>query len=498
MQNLLSLIRLLFILSISAFALLSCADIQKDALRFGLASMPVTLDPRFATDAASARINRLLYRRLVDFDESSMPVEDLAAWNRITPAHYRFVLGEHGRQFSDGTYLNAKDVKATYEYILDANNASPHRISLSHIRKIKAVDDDTIDFYLTRADPLFPGRLIIGIVPQQLINAQHPFNRQPAGSGPFKLLSWPDSTRLQLIRLADNQRVEFIHVQDPTVRVLKILRGEIDMMQNDLPPELVTYLTKQPDLQLQKGAGSNFVYLGFNMNDETAGRLKVRQAIAHAIKREEIIKYVLGGAAHTANTLLPPDHWAGHPGLVSYPYDPDESRRLLREAGYTENNSPHIIYKTSSDPFRLRLATIIQQQLAEAGIQVELRSYDWGTFYGDIKTGNFQMYSLMWVGIKIPDIFHYVFHSGAVPPQGANRGRFISEIADKLIESAEASDAVADQARQYRELQEYLLKQLPYVPLWYEDHVFISRKDVTGYKIAKDGNYDGLISVHRQ
>jgi len=491
-------IRTLFFLTVVILALTSCSDTRKDTLRFGLASMPVTLDPRFATDAASERINRLLYRRLVDFDESSMPVADLATWNKLSPTHYRFVLGDNGRQFSDGTHLEARDVKATYEYILDANNASPHRISLSHIEKIEAIDDNTIDFYLTRADALFPGRLIIGIVPYNMIEQQHPLNRQPVGSGAFRLLSWPDSTRIELARLADGQHIEFIHVPDPTVRVLKLLRGEIDMLQNDLPPELVTYLGQQRDLHVQKGAGSNFVYLGFNMDDETVGRLEVRQAVAHAIKRSDIIKYVLGNAAHTANALLPPDHWAGNPDIPTYMYSPDLARGLLHKAGYDEKHPPHIVYKTSSDPFRLRLATIIQQQLAEVGIEVELRSYDWGTFYGDIKAGNFQMYSLMWVGIKIPDIFHYVFHSSAVPPQGANRGHFISRIADELIETAEADDDIVDQAEHYRELQEYLHEQLPYVPLWYEDHVFISRNDVSGYKIAKDGNYDGLKDVHRQ
>ena len=173
----------LILLPVCLLALLSCTNIQKNTLRFGLSSMPVTLDPRFATDAASARINRLIYRRLVDFDEASMVAPDLAAWRKISPTHYRFVLGEGGRQFSDGTRLDAKDVKATYEFVLDVNNASPHRISLSHIRQIVAVDDDTIDFFLDKTDTLFPGRLIIGIVPEHLIKGQHPFNKQPVGSG---------------------------------------------------------------------------------------------------------------------------------------------------------------------------------------------------------------------------------------------------------------------------------------------------------------------------
>jgi peptide/nickel transport system substrate-binding protein len=224
------------------------------------------------------------------------------------------------------------------------------------------------------------------------------------------------------------------------------------------------------------------------------GQLAVRQAIAYALDREAIIHYVLGDAARPASALLPPDHWAGNPAIPQYPYDPDHARALLKAAGYGVVG-PHIVYKTSNDPFRIRLATIIQQQLAEVGIAVDLRSYDWGTFYGDIKTGRFQMYSLSWVGIKMPDIFRYAFYSKSVPPAGANRGHYASAVADHLIDAAQAVTEPAQEAGYYRQLQLYLWQQLPYVPLWYEDHVFVARRAIQGYTLARDGNYDALENV---
>ena len=124
----------------------------------------------------------------------------------------------------------------------------------------------------------------------------------------------------------------------------------------------------------------------------------------------------MGKSARQAEALLPPEHWAGNSDLVSLDYNPDKSRRLLAQAGYNDSSPLRIIYKISNDPFRLRLATIIQSQLKSVGIEVEIRSYDWGTFYGDIKEGRFQMYSLSWVGLKIPDIFYYIFHSKSIPP----------------------------------------------------------------------------------
>lgn len=476
--------------------LLSCGQTREEGvLRFGLTAMPVTLDPRFATDAASSRINRLLYQRLVNFDAAYRPVPALAEWRRESPGHYRFLL--KAAQFSNGEPLTARDVEATFAYILDARHASPHRMALGSIARMEVVDARTIDFHLDKPDPLFPGRLGIGILPAPLIAASHPFNRQPVGSGPFTFESWEEGARLRLRRRRDGQAFEFIKVHDPTVRVLKLLRGEIDMVQNDLPPELVNFLRDEEGIQVVTGAGSNFAYLGFNMGDEVAGDVRVRRAIAHALDREAIIRHVMGSAARPAISLLPPDHWSSDPSLQPLPHDLQRARRLLAEAGYAEDRPVRLVYKTSSDPFRLRLATIIQHQLAQAGIEVTLKSYDWGTFYGDIKAGRFQMYSLMWVGIKLPDIYRYVFHSSAIPPAGANRGRFVSPAADRLIEAAEAGLSLEQQAQYYGRLQAYIQQQLPYVPLWYEDHVFVARAGIKGYRIARDGNYDSLVNVYR-
>ena len=162
--------------------LTGCGEPSHATLRFGLASAPVTLDPRFATDATSARIDQLLYRHLVDFDQHFEPVPDLASWRQLAPDHYRFTLGADGRRFHDGSRLTAADVKATYDYILDPAHASPHRETLAMIRDIRVMNDDTVDFYLSAPDPLFPGRLEIGILPAKQIAAGRAFNHDPLGS----------------------------------------------------------------------------------------------------------------------------------------------------------------------------------------------------------------------------------------------------------------------------------------------------------------------------
>jgi len=284
-------------------------------------------------------------------------------------------------------------------------------------------------------------------------------------------------------------------VSDPTVRTLKLLAGEIHLIQNDLPPELVTYVSTRPSISLRQEQGSNFAYLGFNHQDPVVGQELVRKAMAYAINRPTIIQYVLGGRARPAQFLFPPDHWLGTSQIEGYRYDPVRAKALLQQAGFNDEKRPSLIYKTSTDPFRLRLATIIQDQLQQVGIDVSIHSHDWGTFYGDIKTGRFQMYSLAWVGLKTPDIFRQAFHSQSTPPVGVNRGRYADPITDQLIVDAEHASERTAQLAFYGALQARLLDQLPYVPLWYEDHFALSTTAIRGYVLKSDGNYDGLLHV---
>lgn len=466
----------------------ACDKNQNETIiNFGLESAPVTLDPRFATDAASTRINRLIYRGLIDFDANLQPKPDLATWKELSPLHYRFTL--QAAEFQHGKPLTAADVKATYDYILQPQHASPHREALSVIAEIVTIDDNTVDFILSQSDNLFVGRLGMGILPHDLIANQHKFNVEPVGCGAFSFVQWRHE--LQLQRRNDQQLVQFIEVKDPTVRVLKLLRQELDIIQGDLSPELITWLEKQANLNIERRQGNNFAYMGFNLRDEITSNLLIRKAIAHAINREEIINYVLGNAARPANSILPQQHWAANTNLIDYAYDPQLATKLLHQAGYTELN---LSYKTSTNPLRIRLATVIQHQLKQVGINLHIQTYDWGTFYGDIKSGAFQSYSLMWVEVKMPDIFEYVFHSRSMPPQGANRGYYVNAQVDAWIDQAKSQlNTQTQQIELYQAIQQQIHADLPYVPLWYEDYILVTSDKINGYDLSTGGNYDRLI-----
>ena len=137
----------------------------------------------------------------------------------------------------------------------------------------------------------------------------------------------------------------------------------------------------------------------------------------------------------------------------------------------------------------------MKSQLAKVGIDLEIQSLDWGTFYGDVRKGRFQLYSLSWVGLKLPNIFRHAFHSESVPPNGANRGRYRQPRVDELIQEAEFSDNQSSHMEIYQALNERLMYDLPYVPLWYEDQLLVMRDAVVGYSTDVDGSFDALENV---
>ena len=482
---------------ILALFISACEKPSPQHIRFGLSSAIVTLDPRFATDATSSRLCRLIFDSLVRFDEAFRPVPSLATWRRETPTRYVFALRNDG-QFHDGSPLTAADVVATYRSILDPATASPHRGSLSLIEKVYAIDEKNVAFELSRSDPLFPGLLTIGVLAKKQLAEKTNENSQVVGSGKFRVLGDWNDKRVSLERLSDGQEVHFETIRDPTVRALKLINNETDVLQGGLAPEIVAWLGQKEGITSHRYAGTTFTYVGLNLRDPYLSQQKIREALALAINREDIAKHLFAGRARLANSIFTPEHWVYHDALSEISHNPDKAKTLLRELGYGPENPLRLTYKTSSDLFRLRVASVLQDQLAAVGIEIDIQSFDWGTFYGDIKAGRFQLYSLSWVGLKLPDIFRYVFHSQSTPPGGANRGRYNSSRIDRLIENAEQVESLEEKAAIYREIQNQLLLDLPYIPLWYEDHTVVVRNEIEGYTVGLDGNYDALANVQRR
>ena len=227
---------------------------------------------------------------------------------------------------------------------------------------------------------------------------------------------------------------------DATVRVLEFKKGTLQLLQNDIEPDTVSWLEKKTDAIIESHQGTTFQYVGINLTHPILKHQKVRQALAYAIDRDRIIRYLLKGQAMPANGLLSPLHWAYNETVPHWPYDPARAKQLLDEAGFTDPDGDgpkarfRLSFKSTNIDLRRRIAEAIKEQLREVGIDLEIRTYEWGTFYSDVKKGNFHLFSLAWVGILDPDIYYNIFHSTSVPPNGDNRGRYSNPVVDDLLE----------------------------------------------------------------
>ncbi len=468
----------------------------------GLEASPTNLDPRLATDAYSERIGQLIFSKLVRIGPNLEVIGDLAQrWENPTPTTFRFYLTP-GVTFHDGQPLTARDVAYTFGWIMDPKNGSPHRAAYDQISAINVVDDVTIDFVLKTAHAPFLINMARGIVPAHL-GDQDGYRDLPVGSGPFKLTRFTPGEAVELAAFESYKggapaikTLVFKIMPEDSVRLLALKKGDIQFLLNGLSPDAVELLEKDPSLVVEHGPGTNYSYLGFNMNDPMLSRLKVRTAIAHAIDRDRIIAALYRGQARPATGMLTPEHWAYEPQVARYAFDPDKARALLDEAGLPDPEGPQprfsLTYKTSQNELTRRIGEVLQQQLAQVGIEVTVRSYEWGTFYADIKKGNFQLYTLSWVGISEPDIFHYVFHSASTPPDGANRGRFADARVDELVEQGRTTLDRAARKRIYSEVQQILARQLPYVSLWHPESVLVRSAHLHGFTLTPTGDYFSL------
>lgn len=473
------------------------------SLVVGFETAPTTLDPRFATDEKSALVSDLLYQGLTRRDMRGDHVPDLAAsWDTPTPTRWIFHLRRHFR-FHDGSPLTAADVKATYESVLAPTTASPKRESLAVIDTIETLGDHTVAFTLHEPFPPFLEATGLGILPAAAIAAGT--RNVTIGCGPFRLRHFARDNQIVLAAVTEHPDgrprlpgIVFRIVPDDTVRALELSRGALHLVQNAVDPDMLRWLRRQDHLVIDSVPGSTFHYLGLNLHDRQLRRTAVRRAIAHAIDREAIIRHVLNGEAEPASGLLWPGHWAYAADIPTYPYDPGRARALLDRAGAPDPDGDgpqprfRLLYKGSTLHSRRRFAEVLQEQLGRVGIALDLRAYEWGTLYADIRRGNFQIYALAWVGVGDPDIYFSLFHSSMVPPQGNNRGGYQDRALDALLERGRRIADTAARRETYVAVQRHVAASLPVIPLWWTPTIVVRTRRLEGFVPHPDGSLVSL------
>ncbi len=495
----------LFSLIVCSLTFLSLSCSQKpdpDTLVMLIESSPTNLDPRVGVDAQSERIDNLLFDDLLSRGDNLDVAPGLAErWEVPDPLTYVFHL-HHGVKFHDGRPLTSRDVKWTFDSLLQGRVRSTKAAVYRFVDHIDAPDDYTVTFHMKEPSATLLWNLsdgAIGIVP---FGSGSEITAHPIGSGPFKFVSSETDKEVTIARYEDYwgekaklARVRFAVVPDATTRALELRKGSGDATINSLTPDTVLTLERDPSLAVERAPGTVLAYLGFNLRDPILRDVRVRQAIAYGLDRKPMIEYLWGGQAQVARSILPQQSWAYNGTVPAYDHDPAKARQLLDAAGYPAVNGVrfHLTMKTSTDENTRLMVAVMQQQLREIGVALDIRSFEFATFFADVTHGVFQLYGLRWIGgNEDPDIFEYAFHSAKFPPNGANRGFYSNPQVDSLIDQARREVDPAVRKQSYAQVQSILAEELPYIDLWYLDNVLVHNKRVRHLRLNPAGNYDFL------
>jgi peptide/nickel transport system substrate-binding protein len=490
----------LWLLSLS---FLSCAQApDPNTMVMIIESSPTNLDPRVGIDAQSERIDELLFDALLTRDEHLNVQPGLAErWDIPDPLTYVFHL-HPGVTFHDGRPLTSRDVKWTLDSLLQAKIRSTKSAAYRFIDHIDAPDDLTVIFHLKEPNSTLLWNLsegATGIVPNGSLDE---LTRQPVGSGPFKFVSAEQDKEIIIAR-NDNywgtkprlSRIRFTIVPDATTRALELRKGSADAAINALTSDTIVALQREPNLQIDRAPGTVLSYLAFNLRDPTLRDVHVRQAIAYAVDRAPLLQYIWRGFAQPAQSILPRQSWAYDENVATYPHDPERARQMLDAAGYPAHGGIrfHLTMKTSTEESTRLMAAVWQQQLRDVGIALDIRTFEFATFFADVTSGAFQLYSLRWIGgNEDPDIFEYAFDSKRFPPKGANRGFYSNPRVDTLIDQARQEIDQNKRKKLYNEVQELLARDVPYINLWYFDNVLVHNRRLHNATLNPSGNYDFL------
>ncbi len=448
-----------------------------------------------------------MYDNLLALDDQLKVVGGLAAsWEQTDPLTYIIHL-RHGVKFHDGHELTAADVVYTFGCFIDPKFISPRKGAYRTLDHVTAIDPYTVRFTLKEPFGSFPIQLVMPVVPN---GAGPELRDHPVGTGPYRFVSAAVDDHVELTAFRDyfrgapaNDGVVLKVVPDEIMRALELRKGTIDMVVNDLSPDVIHQLEAERSVAIAESPGTDYAYIGINMRDPVLKDKRVRYALGYAIDRQAIVDHLRRGLARPAVGILPPASWAFDPGVFQFTHDPAKARALLDEAGYPDPDGDgpeprlRLSLKVSTNEFIRLQAAVIQQDLKAVGIDLDVRSYEFATMYADVLKGNFQLFTLQWVGVSDPDMLRRVFHSKQMPPNGFNRGYYDNPQVDALIDAAMAATTDEERRRLYSSAQRAIAEDAPYISLWYKTNVAVSRTNVEGVTLTPSADFTFLRNVSK-
>ncbi|HSJ16199.1 MAG TPA: ABC transporter substrate-binding protein [Longimicrobiales bacterium] len=475
---------------------------------------PVTNSSYYTTQI----INYGLFTPLIQYDADLEPEPWLAeSWELHGDTGVTFRL-RSDVTWHDGQPVTAHDVLFTFELAKDPETASLLGTAfLADVASASVADDHTISFRFARPHaqaledfwwPPLPRHLLQDVPALELTNA--PFNRQPVGSGPFRFGEWRANERLVLVRNPDfpaalggpaaPERLVFRIVPEAGTLLTELFTGGVHV---DIPvlPEQVAQIESNSSATLLSFPGTTVYFIGWNNEKPPFNDARVRLAMAHAIDREEIIQALLHGQGEIATSTIPP--WSPvHPGDVRPPaFDRARAGQLLDEAGWTDRNGDGIrenaagrpltfTMMSSDDPLRRAVVEVLQNQLRQAGANVDVRVMEFQTMLAAHKERNYDAVFTNWVldNFQVAGSAFSLFHSSqADVPLSTNRSGTRSPALDRLIErGARATDPDAQRAA-WREFTELVQREQPVTFMFWLAELAAVRDEVQGVEMDPRG-----------
>lgn len=475
-----------------------------------------TLDPAIGYDWQNWSIIKSLFDGLMDYRPGTTELTpDLAESFEVSEdgLTYTFHLRD-GVTFHNGRELVAGDVKYSIERVVNPETRSPGAGFYSSIEGfdavtsgestelggIEVVDDRTVRFHLTRPDAPFLHKLALNfahVVPREAVEEYGAdFGRHPVGTGAFRFGEWVSGQRLVLESNPDYyredlpklDRIEFQFGLEPLVALLRLQNGEVDIAGDGIPPAKFLEIMGNPDYEnnIVQGDQLQTSYLTLNTRVEPFDDLRVREAVNMAINKDRIVRIINGRATPTGQ-VLPPLMPGYEEGFEGYPYDPEAAREILAEAGYPDGFST-VLYAMNTDP-QPRIAQAIQADLAEIGVDVELRTLAQANVIAAGGTeGEAPMVwsgGMAWIAdYPDPSNFYWpILGCEAASPGGWNWSWYCNE---ELEQMAVEADSMADPAKAeertalWNDIFVQIMEDAPWVPVFNEQRYTIRSDRLTG------------------
>ncbi len=476
------------------------------------------LIPLLATDSASHAISSLIFNGLVKYDRDLNIVGDLAeAWDISKDGLVITFRLRKDVRWHDGRPFTADDVLFTYKLTIDPKTPTAYAGDFLMVKRAEALDPYT--FRVTYDKPFAPALMSwsAAVMPKHLMEGteitKSPLARHPVGTGPYLFKEWKTGQKIVLVSNPDyfegrpyiDGRVMRI-IPDMATMFLELRAKGIDEM--GLTPLQYTRQTEnrffRNNFRKYRYLSFAYTYMGFNLQNPMFSDRRVRQALAYAVNKEELIDGILLGLGKEATGPFKPGTWQYNPDVKRYPYDPKKARELLAEAGWRDTDGDGILDK-GGKPFEFELLTnqgnevraktaeIVQRRLAEVGISVKIRIIEWAAFIKEfINKRRFDAVVLGWTIPMDPDLYD-VWHSSKTGPNDLNFISYKNDEVDVLLERGRSTFDRSERKRSYDRIQELLAEDQPYLFLYVPDALPIFNARIHGIDPAPIGISHNMI-----